>query len=266
MKLEEIWEKHRTFILRVSGMAAGFLILLWIASHYADVSAESEKNLKLARKLQKRANTLELEFDRAISKSRSVGSQLDELLAKVELSAQGSAVEMLGSTSEKAVHFRKQKEKIYRQFRRKADRIGLGYPEMKEINFEDTMHDERLQDSYFSLIVLEKVFAAAVDQNVMSIDSVDPRAIELEDIKGNKERVMVRYPVTVELVARYEACLGLLETFQRDQNYLSVELEELAPDEEIAGVLRARINFVGIDQIDRPKEITGRGRGGRRRR
>ena len=72
--------------------------------------------------------------------------------------------------------------------------------------------------------------------------------------------------LTAERSALCDA-FGFLETFQRDQAFVSVEVEELLPAEQ--GNLRGTVTFVGIDVVKPPVEEkkrggwTGKGRGRR---
>ena len=101
--------------------------------------------------------------------------------------------------------------------------------------------------------LLRSIGALNSDQQVDRINSIEAGAVTFEEISDKEKFVVARYPVTLELVASYSAILGFLDTFQRDRDFVSVEIDELKPDETARGrrVLEAKVTFVGVEWTER---------------
>lgn len=245
--LDAVWRKHRPFLVQVAGGAALYLILVWMASGYADVRAEIDDNDARAANLVQRYANLNLNYWRTVGRKSALEKELADLIADVSIRTESGIKPPSGDLG---VEFRTRKDEVYTEFADRANRVGLRAPAQKEISFDegsDLTQDEWI-DRFRQLEVFRRVLVECVGPEIWEIEAIRPGTVVTEAIPGAKELALYRYPVRFDMVLGYRACLGLLQAFQQDCKFLGVEIVELKPaDERGAGRLRASIDFVGLD-------------------
>ncbi|MCI0651144.1 MAG: hypothetical protein L0Z55_04605 [Planctomycetes bacterium] len=263
MSTKALWAKHRRFIMQVFGGLAAFLVLLSIAQGCADIDDDAQLLSRRAAAIELQLRTLDTVYSPAKQERAVLGDREQSLLGALALSAK-VAVEIAADEEKYTTHFHEQKEKVYSSFADRANRVGLAHPPQKEVSFDEhaDLTPQEWKDRYLQLEVLRRVLDAAIEQRVRKIERIAPGAVEFEKVPGVTDRVLLRYPVTVELRATFQSVLGFFDGFQKDKEFLSVEIASLKPaEEDPAALVDATIVFVGID-LGAPRESKS-GRDGR---
>ncbi len=247
--LDGIWKKHRRFLVQTAGGGALFLILVWMASGYADVSEDVEANARRAASLEQGYRNLNLNYWRTVGQKSALEKRLKDLVADLSIRTESS---IQVPANDLGVEFKTRKDEVYTEFIDRANRIGLRCPLQKDINFDEgsDLSPEEWADRYRQLEVLRRVLNHCVAPGIHAIEAIRPGVVASESLSGSgaTDQVLWRYPVQFEIVLGYAACASFFETFQKDGKYLAVEIQELKPiPEHGPGRLRGVIQFVGID-------------------
>ena len=85
--MKALWERHRPFLLKTAGGGIAFLILLSIATSYADVDEMVADNEDSLRNLDKRVEALALNYSRTTGDNEVFGARFDSLIEKISTTA-----------------------------------------------------------------------------------------------------------------------------------------------------------------------------------
>lgn len=270
MPWKAVWEKHRTFLIRVAGGLVVFLIgVTWIQGYRGEATAQVAKNAATAAAVEKDQGALDLTYDRERKEGRVLDKRRESLLSQVAVSRHARLKMPQGSQEDFEIDFAQQKSTIWREFESRANRVNLYFPGQKDVGFSITtdLEVEDWEDRYLQLDMIRRILNSVVDVGgVAKIDSIDPGNVATEPIAGSDNEAVVRYPVHVKMQLEYSSVLRLMERFQGSASYMSLEIEELLlepgdPD----GLLRASIDFIGVD-IGEPRDTRRNKRSGSFRR
>ncbi|MBI5365414.1 MAG: hypothetical protein HZA54_00130 [Planctomycetes bacterium] len=117
---------------------------------------------------------------------------------------------------------------------------GFGFPEGEVPASEAAALLRRLQTA-------DRVLRAALDAGVQSVLTVAPRGDkEAKDADDEEAVLLARDPVTVEVMAPFEAVLSLLHAIQTKGSFLALEQLTLESADPEKNLLRARLTVAGL--------------------
>jgi hypothetical protein len=165
------------------------------------------------------------------------------------------------------IDFPKRKQAVWSAFTDRADRIHLGYPELKDISFDEgsDLTEAEWADRYALLEVLRRVLDAAVTSKLGRFLVIEPGPVEDEGIPDDPELEVIRSPVRIRVEASYPDLLAFIRSFQEDRSFLSIEVSEVRPAGGGGTKVEATLRAVGID-LGAKREDSARSSGGFRRR
>ncbi|MEE8143388.1 MAG: hypothetical protein V3T77_09835, partial [Planctomycetota bacterium] len=223
MPYQALWEKHRRFLMQVVGALALFLVLLSLASGYQNQAVEERREQRTeAERLQRAVEKLDIKYPREKEARKVLELRCRKLLGLISLHENQNRRPPAEGSIDPGIDFSKTFEEVWTQFTDRADKQNLSYPPQNEVSFGlgSDLTAADWSDRYCQLEVLERFLNAAVAHQVRSIETIIPREVENEPIADNDDLAMMRYPVQVKLVASYNTLLGLMESFQKDENFL----------------------------------------------
>lgn len=260
MNFNAVWEKHRKFLLIVTGGLAGFMVLHLYAAGYRDGAAEKvQSNKSRAGTIESSIESLDGEYDREVQARKVLEQELASYLDLVGL-AQNTSFEVPGSATDCQIDFQQKWGNVWSTFVDAADKIHLSYPRQRDVSFSlsKELNLEQWTDKYRLLEVVSQVLDASVELGVKKIESLKPAAVKSESLDGVEDRALLRYSVAAKIVGDYASLRRFVEHFHRDHNYLTVEMN-LETDDDLEGALLGEFVFSGVD-IGSPREEDRRGR------
>ena len=268
--LQALWQSNKPFIIRVAAGLAVFLILMNFAQGYRSDGRNARENAKgELDQTQIALSNLDGKHRRHQGLGDVLEAEANEVLRLLALS-EDAQITVPDDASTFDTDFTRRKSQIMSAFGDRAKRINLAYPEMNDINFslKGGMGEAEWADKYAQLEVVRRVLNAGVDAQLDRFHSISPMGVTTEPIDGDPELVVERASVELRIEGSYAEILTFLRSFQSDQTYLSMEVQELIPSERARGVIEAKVRAVGID-VGAPREEkssrsnrSGRSRGG----
>ncbi|MFQ5653358.1 MAG: hypothetical protein ACE5GW_01335 [Planctomycetota bacterium] len=261
------WEKHRPFLLRVAAGMAVFLILEnLVGSYQGSAERRGGENEDRAERIREEIDKLNGVYDREQKARALLEECCEDLLGQLSLLRNARIRPPEGGNANASIDFPRTKNDVWSAFTDRADRINLGYPELRDVPFDERrdLTATEWEDRYRLLEVLDRFLNAAVNVKVRRIISIRPAAVASEPVEGSEDLAVLRFPVVVRTVMSYPALLSLMRSFQREGVFTSVELLELRPaDEDGEEWLEATLRLVGIDIGEPRSEGKTRGLGPR---
>lgn len=247
--MQAFWQTHRTFLIRVVAGLAVFFILMNIAVSYRDdgrneVSRLQNDLLGIAERLRE----LDGRHQQEQRNADALEERGEELLARLSVT-RNAEVEPPDGGDPPTIDFPASKERrVWRAFTDRADRINLGYPQLRDISFDERsdLTDEEWADRYALLEVVRRVLDAGVEAQLDKFGAITPGSAQTEPVPEDPELALVRYPVSVQLTATYPELLSFVRSFQTDGNFLSIEIDDLEAG-DAPGTVDASLTAVGVD-------------------
>ena len=268
--IQALWQSNKPFIIRVAAGLAVFLILMNFAQGYrADGRNALERANGEITKTQAALEALDGKHRRHQGNAEVLEAEANEVLRLLALS-EDAQIKVPSDASTFETDFARRKSQILSAFGDRAKRINLAYPEMNDINFslKGGLSDEEWVDKYAQLEVVRRVLNAGVDAQLDRFQAISPMGVTTEPIDGDPDLIVERAIVELRIEGTYTEILTFLRSFQSDQTYLSMEVQDLNPSERARGVIEAKVRAVGID-VGPPREEkssrsnrSGRSRGG----
>ncbi len=252
--LQAYWQEHRPFIVRVAGGAAVFLVLMNLAMGYRSdgvrstssarndlVAIEQELNSRDGQHLQEKQNAV------------VYAQRGDDFLLKVSL--HGNAEVKAPAEDVLSIDFARRLSGIWATFKDVADDRFLTYPDQNDLDFDlsGNLSSEEWRDRYAILEVLRRFLFAANDAQFSKISKIVPGVRKQELVIDDSELVLARYPIRVEVICKFSELLAFTRSFQKDRDFLSIEVGEMTPVEGNEEELSVELTVVGID-LEEPRE------------
>lgn len=265
--IRALWQAHRPFILRVASGIAVFLVLMNVAVGYRSSGRDGIRKcendlLEISEKLRAR-DGVHLQHQQ---NAEALEARVGEVLSRISLSAH-AVIAPPAEGDPPSIDFpRRKTTEVWSAFTDRADRIHLGYPDLREVSFDENsdLTAEEWADRYALLEVLRRVLDAGVECQLDRFRSISPRPAELEPVKDDTELVVIRFPIELEIEAAYPELLAFVGAFQGDRRFLSIELEEVTPAAEGGDRVLAKLVAAGID-LAPPREESRKPSSGFRR-
>ena len=255
--LQSLWQSNKPFVIRVAAGLAVFLVLMNFAQGYRSDGRDAlEKAKSNILKTQADLQQLDGEHRKHQGNAEVLEGEATEFLRLLSLS-EDAEVGLPDDRSSMNTDFARRKTQILTAFGDRAKRINLSYPEDNDIGFSlsSGLSEEEWADRYAQLEVVRRVLNAGVDAQLDRFHSISPMGVTTEPIDGDPDLVLHRVTVDLRIEGSYSEILTFMRSFQSEDTYLSMEVQDLTPSERGRGIIEAKISAVGID-LGEPREET----------